>query len=377
MRKYVAEARRRSPGHRRARRSAAHRSVLLRAQRRHRVLGGRRQAEVDARALRRLENIRANTRTTLLVDFYDDDWEQLWWVRLDATGRVLDREHDPSAEFDRAVELLREQVRAVPSGGANRSGSGARYRAVARLAVAFAGGSMQRWRVTFVVATTSMLLAVCGGASAHATTRPSTVPGSTAGTSAPSASGCGHPLTAGSQTSTITVDGRARTLIVHIPHDYTDSRAVPLVLNLHGSGSNAAQQELLTGMDATADAMTSSSCTRKLRSRRARGSCGTFPEFRSSAGRPCPRAPPTTKRTSSTSLRSCASARASIPKRVYATGFSGGARMSSQLACDASTTFAAVAPVSGLRLPTPCPARRAVPVISFHGRAGSRRSVQR
>ena len=42
-------------------------------------------------------------------------------------------------------------------------------------------------------------------------------------------------------------------------------------------------------------------------------------------------------------------------KRVYATGFSGGARMSSQLACDAATTFAAVAPVSGLRLPTPCP----------------------
>jgi polyhydroxybutyrate depolymerase len=53
--------------------------------------------------------------------------------------------------------------------------------------------------------------------------------------------------------------------------------------------------------------------------------------------------------------------------RVYATGFSGGARISSQLACDASGTFAAVAPVSGLRRPTPCPATRAVPIISFHG----------
>ena len=34
--------------------------------------------------------------------------------------------------------------------------------------------------------------------------------------------------------------------------------------------------------------------------------------------------------------------------RVYATGMSGGGRMVSQLACDASQTFAAVAPVCGL-----------------------------
>ncbi len=55
--------------------------------------------------------------------------------------------------------------------------------------------------------------------------------------------------------------------------------------------------------------------------------------------------------------------------RVYATGFSGGARTASQLACDSSSTFAAVAPVSGLRHPTPCPATRPVPVIAFHGTA--------
>ena len=33
------------------------------------------------------------------------------------------------------------------------------------------------------------------------------------------------------------------------------------------------------------------------------------------------------------------------------------------------TVFAAVAPVSGLRRPTPCPATRPVPVIAFHGTA--------
>ena len=52
---------------------------------------------------------------------------------------------------------------------------------------------------------------------------------------------------------------------------------------------------------------------------------------------------------------------------MYATGVSGGGRMASQLACDSSSVFAAVAPVAGLRLPSPCPATRPIPVIAFHG----------
>ena len=40
--------------------------------------------------------------------------------------------------------------------------------------------------------------------------------------------------------------------------------------------------------------------------------------------------------------------------RVYATGFSGGARMSSLLACKLNTRIAAIAPVAGLRWPAPC-----------------------
>jgi PPOX class probable F420-dependent enzyme len=31
--------------------------------------------------LQRLRNIDADARATLLVDHYDDDWAQLWWVR--------------------------------------------------------------------------------------------------------------------------------------------------------------------------------------------------------------------------------------------------------------------------------------------------------
>jgi polyhydroxybutyrate depolymerase len=54
--------------------------------------------------------------------------------------------------------------------------------------------------------------------------------------------------------------------------------------------------------------------------------------------------------------------------RVYATGFSGGARMSSLLGCALGSRIAAIAPVSGLRFAAPC-AGRPVPVLTFHGLA--------
>jgi polyhydroxybutyrate depolymerase len=55
--------------------------------------------------------------------------------------------------------------------------------------------------------------------------------------------------------------------------------------------------------------------------------------------------------------------------RVYASGFSDGAFMVSQLACTMSARFAAIAAVSGLQLPRPCPTTRRVPVLTFHGTA--------
>jgi polyhydroxybutyrate depolymerase len=54
--------------------------------------------------------------------------------------------------------------------------------------------------------------------------------------------------------------------------------------------------------------------------------------------------------------------------RVYATGFSGGGRMSSLLGCVLNARIAAIAPVSGLRWPAPC-GGRPIPVLTFHGLA--------
>ena len=55
--------------------------------------------------LRRLENIAANPRVSLLVDHYHEDWRRLWWVRADGTARIV----VDGPELTRVFELLRER----------------------------------------------------------------------------------------------------------------------------------------------------------------------------------------------------------------------------------------------------------------------------
>lgn len=55
--------------------------------------------------------------------------------------------------------------------------------------------------------------------------------------------------------------------------------------------------------------------------------------------------------------------------RIYATGLSQGAFMTSTLACVMSSRIAAFAPVAGVELPKPCPTTHPVPILAFHGTA--------
>jgi len=52
--------------------------------------------------LKRLRNIAANPAVSILVDHYEDDWNRLWWVRVDGDARVVTEK----AEAQRAVKLL-------------------------------------------------------------------------------------------------------------------------------------------------------------------------------------------------------------------------------------------------------------------------------
>ena len=43
----------------------------------------------SGRELSRVRNIRAHPAVCLLLDEYGADWTQLWWIRIDATARVV------------------------------------------------------------------------------------------------------------------------------------------------------------------------------------------------------------------------------------------------------------------------------------------------
>ncbi|MFC4051768.1 TIGR03668 family PPOX class F420-dependent oxidoreductase [Actinomadura syzygii] len=57
------------------------------------------------RDLRRLANVRANPRVALLADHYEDDWDRLWWVRVDGHAAVVD---DPARTAE-PVRLLADR----------------------------------------------------------------------------------------------------------------------------------------------------------------------------------------------------------------------------------------------------------------------------
>jgi PPOX class probable F420-dependent enzyme len=52
--------------------------------------------------LRRLDDMRDSGRATLLVDHYDDDWSQLWWVRVRGRAEV----HAEGSVRDAALDAL-------------------------------------------------------------------------------------------------------------------------------------------------------------------------------------------------------------------------------------------------------------------------------
>lgn len=68
------------------------------------------------RRLRRLANIEHNPRVSLLVDQYDDDWTQLWWVRADGVA-TIHRDGGVVTTGRAALRAKYPQYEAVPLDG--------------------------------------------------------------------------------------------------------------------------------------------------------------------------------------------------------------------------------------------------------------------
>jgi polyhydroxybutyrate depolymerase len=208
-------------------------------------------------------------------------------------------------------------------------------------------------------------------ASTTTTTTPTTSTSSTTtrpgGSAVQASAGClksdkGVP---GTETITPTIGGRQRSAIVHLPTAYVPRNPIPLVVNMHGSESTPLQQEELSGMDTASDADTFIVVYPQGGIPAGNGFEWNVPNEPLLGGAAVPANVAFIQQLVTTlEQRYCID-----EHRVFATGFSGGARMASQLGCNAASMFAAVAPVSGLRLPRPCKSTRPVPVVAFHGTA--------
>ena len=165
---------------------------------------------------------------------------------------------------------------------------------------------------------------------------------------------CNLTIAPGVSAPQLTSGQRPRTYRLFVPPGYDGRKRLPLVLDLHGSGGNAAGQARTSGFETVAAAEGFLVATLDAESAR-----WNVPVQNGRADDVA---------YASDVIEHVAARACTDLSRVYATGFSGGGRMSSLLGCRLADRLAAIAPVSALRFPPPC-AGRPLPVLTFHGLA--------
>ena len=66
--------------------------------------------------LQRLANIGAHPWASLLVDHYEEDWDRLWWVRVDGAATVLEDGAERSRALAALVAKYPQYARTPPDG---------------------------------------------------------------------------------------------------------------------------------------------------------------------------------------------------------------------------------------------------------------------
>jgi PPOX class probable F420-dependent enzyme len=71
--------------------------------------------------LRRLDDMVATGRATVLVDHYDDDWSRLWWVRIRGRAMVhVERDEEATAAIAALVAKYEQYRTTAPTGAVYR-----------------------------------------------------------------------------------------------------------------------------------------------------------------------------------------------------------------------------------------------------------------
>ena len=164
------------------------------------------------------------------------------------------------------------------------------------------------------------------------------------------------------QSRSIQVDGRERSYLLHVPPGYQPDEPIPVILVLHGAGTNAAIMMAMCGMNEKADSAGFIAVYPN------GTGVGIFQTFNAGGHRePEAAEQPDDVRYIAELLDDLALAFNIDFRRVYATGMSNGGMMCYRLASELSDRIAAIAPVSGtmaIREPSP---GRPVSIMHFHG----------
>ncbi|KQM60039.1 MULTISPECIES: alpha/beta hydrolase family esterase [unclassified Sphingomonas] len=179
-----------------------------------------------------------------------------------------------------------------------------------------------------------------------------------------------------------------RSVLVHLPRGQMPDTPAPLVILLHGSGGTGAAMLRDSNLADAADRHGFIVVAPDAGIVHDKGFVWNIPGVPTVAGNiPGPDAPDDVAFIGAT-IDQLATQGCVDPARVYATGLSGGGRMTSWLGCVAAERFAAIAPVVGLRAgnplasdparpdPATCRPSRPMPVITFAGDADTTNPIQ-
>ena len=157
----------------------------------------------------------------------------------------------------------------------------------------------------------------------------------------------------------IQVDGVERTWQLFVPPGYREGTKLPLVLDLHGSGGTPEGQSRTSGLTKLAAEKGFFVVNAAGKYTRPGSNAQTWNVDLDPKGVDDVRF--------MRALIAHLQQRYSIDAdRIYSTGFSGGARMSSRIACDLSDVVAAVGLVGGVRFPEQCAPKRPVAILALH-----------
>ncbi|GAA4569693.1 alpha/beta hydrolase family esterase [Planotetraspora kaengkrachanensis] len=173
--------------------------------------------------------------------------------------------------------------------------------------------------------------------------------------------GCGQPVPTGGRTQ-VTVDGRRLDYLLSMPAGFTNTTPAPVVLDFHGLGSNAAQENAYTRLSIAGPNLGYVVVTPETAS----GLAGwIIPGF----GGVRPGDQDVEVKAAAALLDHLEATLCVDRTREFAAGMSNGAGMAAALVCGLNGRLAAVAPVSGITIAKPCARPTPTTIITFHGTA--------